>query len=58
LSDSRYPELQQFARELIVYAFITSGDYGGKNLFKYVPNSWKLGKIDNDDNSYSEYMRN
>ena len=58
LSDSRYPELQQFARELIVYAFITSGDYGGKNLFKYVPNSWKLGKIDNDDNSYSEHMRN
>lgn len=42
LNDGAHPDLQQFAKELIVYAFMTSGDNGGRrDLFKYVPNSWK-----------------
>lgn len=59
LQDSKYPELQQFARELIVYAFITSGDNGGKHdLFKYVPNTWRLGLTDNStEPSYADFMR-
>lgn len=60
LQDSKYPELQQFARELVVYAFITSGDNGGKNdLFKYVPNTWRLGRDNsgNEDTSYATYMK-
>lgn len=43
LNDTRFPELQEFARDLIVYAFITAGDNGGKHdIMKFVPNSWKI----------------
>lgn len=56
LQDSKYPELQQFARELIVYAFITSGDNGGNyDLFKYVPNTWRLGQTE-EGVSYADHM--
>lgn len=56
LQDSKYPELQQFARELVVYAFITSGDNGGNyDLFKYVPNTWRLGQTE-EGVSYANYM--
>lgn len=57
LDDGTYPELQEFARDLIVYSFITTGDVGGgmKNLFKFVPNSWKLDNSDGNE-SYNEYM--
>lgn len=35
-------ELKTFARDLIVYAWLTSGEKSGFNrFFKYVPNSWK-----------------
>ena len=43
LEDSRFPELQQFARDLIVYSFITTGGNGGSNnIFKYTPVSWLI----------------
>ncbi len=35
-------ELSTFARDLVVYAWLTSGEKQGFNrFFKYVPNSWK-----------------
>lgn len=35
-------ELKDFARDLVVYAWLTSGEKSGFNrFFKYVPNSWK-----------------
>ena len=44
LNDTSHPELQRFAEQLIVYAFITSASNGGKyDLFKYVPYSWITG---------------
>ena len=43
LNDTRFPELQKFAKDLIMYAFITAGDNGGRHdLMKFVPNSWKI----------------
>ena len=43
LNDTRFPELQEFARDLILYAFVTAADNGGRNdLMKFVPNSWKI----------------
>lgn len=36
-------ELKTFARDLVVYAWLTSGEKSGFNrFFKYVPNSWKI----------------
>lgn len=36
-------EISTFARDLIYYAFITSGDNTNANsFFKYVPNSWRI----------------
>lgn len=36
-------ELKNFARDLVVYAWLTSGEKSGFNrFFKYVPNSWKI----------------
>lgn len=58
LEDTDHPELQQFARDLIVYSFITTGGNGGSNnIFKYVPVSW-LTNPDNTgyQNSYAYYM--
>jgi hypothetical protein len=53
LEDDKHPEIKQFARDLVVYAFLTSADNGGnKDLFKYVPNSWKF------DSGYAEFMEN
>lgn len=41
-----YPDdqdLKNFARDLVVYAWLTSGEKSGFNrFFKYVPNSWKI----------------
>ena len=59
LNDSRFPELQSFARELIVYSFVVNSNVkgGAKNLNKFVPNSWKLlPDGDSDIMSYNEYM--
>lgn len=57
LEDGTYPELQEFARDLIVYAFTVTGDVGGgmRNLFKFVPNSWKVDDSDGGE-SYNDYM--
>lgn len=36
-------ELKDFARDLVVYTWLTSGEKSGFNrFFKYVPNSWKI----------------
>lgn len=36
-------ELKEFARDLVVYSWLTSGEKSGFNrFFKYVPNSWKI----------------
>lgn len=36
-------ELKNFARDLVVYAWLTSGEKSGFNrFFRYVPNSWKI----------------
>lgn len=36
-------ELKEFARDIVVYAWLTSGEKSGFNrFFKYVPNSWKI----------------
>ena len=36
-------ELKEFARDLVVYAWLTSGEKSGFNrFFKYVSNSWKI----------------
>ena len=44
LNDTSHPELQRFAEELIVYAFLTSASNGGKHdLFRFVPYSWITG---------------
>lgn len=66
LNDGTQPELQEFARDLVVYSFIVAGDNGGNHdLFKFVPNEWKInpenenieGKV-YSDNSYAAYMEN
>ncbi len=42
LHDRKHPELARFAEDLVVYAFITSGDSGGfTKFFKQVPFSWR-----------------
>lgn len=58
LEDTEHPELQQFARDLIVYSFITTGGNGGSNnIFKYIPVSWLINP-DNAgyQNSYAYYI--
>ena len=53
------PELQEtsaavrnFARDLAVYAFLSSGDaFGKNNIFKYVPNSFR------ESSGYYDYIR-
>ena len=60
LEDTDHPELQQFARDLIVYAFITNGGNGGSNnIYKYIPTSW-LVNPDNTgySNSFAYHMAN
>lgn len=58
LNDTLHPELRMFARDLIMYAYITSGGNSGNNLFKYIPNSWKLNSYDNNttEDGYAQYM--
>ena len=42
LHDQKHPVLQKFAEDLVVYAFVTSGDKGGfTKFFKQVPLSWR-----------------
>jgi hypothetical protein len=59
LNDPTHPELQSFARDLVMYAYITSGGNSGNNLFKFIPNSWKLNSYEDNDasHSYAQYMQ-
>lgn len=42
LHDDEHPKLKEFAEDLVVYAFVTSGDQGGfTKFFKQVPFSWR-----------------
>ena len=51
--------VRAFARDLIVYAYMTSGEYAGwNNLFKYIPPAWIRGEIDTDYQSMSSYVEN
>lgn len=51
--------VRAFARDLVVYAYMTSGEYAGwNNLFKYVPPAWIRGEIDTDYQSMSSYVEN
>lgn len=56
LNDSSFPEGQKFAEDLIVYAMMASADNGGKDIFKYVPVSWKLNENGNYEDSYGAYV--
>lgn len=53
LSDSEYTDVREFARDLAIYSFYTSGDaFGRNNFFKYVPNSLR------ESLGYFDYIRN
>lgn len=53
LSDSEYADVREFARDLAIYSFYTSGDaFGRNNFFKYVPNSLR------ESLGYFDYIRN
>lgn len=42
LHDNKHPKLKEFAEDLVVYAFVTSGDKQGfTKFFKQVPLSWR-----------------
>lgn len=51
------PAVVRFAKDLIIYAYITSGEYGNWNhLVKYVPIQWIVGDYDNFQ-SFSDYIQ-
>lgn len=51
------PSVRRFARDLIVYSFVTSGEYSGWNkLFKYVPEEWLFGELNEEIESYSNFV--
>ena len=42
LHDNKHEKLKEFAEDLVIYAFVTSGDQGGfTKFFKQVPFSWR-----------------
>ena len=60
LNDDENQELQEFARDMVLYAYLTSGNYfGASKLFKYVPNSFRLNEICQMYNcSFATYIDN
>ena len=51
--------VRRFANDLIIYAFMSSGEFKGwSKLFKYVPASWITGESSLSDTSYSDYIEN
>lgn len=53
LYDNDNKEIRDFARDLAVYSFYTSGDaFGKNNIFRYVPNSIR------EEIGYFDYIRN
>ena len=60
-TDEDHPEIQEFAKDLAIYAFLTSGDQPGMTkFFRYVPNSirndLKITLDSGEEESYSEYI--
>lgn len=52
LHDNKHPKLKEFAEDLVVYAFVTSGDQGGfTKMFKQVPFSWR------QESGFGEFVR-
>lgn len=52
LYESDYKEVREFARDLAIYSFYTSGDaFGKNNIFRYVPNSIR------EEIGYFDYIR-
>lgn len=52
LYESDYKEVRDFAKDLAIYAFYTSGDaFGKNNIFRYVPNSVR------EEIGYFDYIR-
>ena len=48
--------VRNFANDLIIYAFLTSGEYNGwTHMFKYVPYSWRVGKTRGFDHSVETF---
>ena len=61
LNDDKHKDIQAFAKRLIVYGFVTSGDISKPGtLFKFVPLSWRreISKNDGMQQSYTEYIDN
>jgi hypothetical protein len=51
LNDTEHEEMQKFARDLVVYAFLTSADTNGfTKFFKLVPAEWK------EQSGYNDHM--
>ena len=52
--------VRKLANDLVIYAFITSGDTkGSTKLFQYVPASWRNGEFNPEGMmSYTEFIRN
>ena len=52
LYESDYKEVREFAKDLAIYSFYTSGDaFGKNNIFRYVPNSIR------EEIGYFDYIR-
>lgn len=52
LYESDYKEVRDFAKDLAIYSFYTSGDaFGKNNIFRYVPNSVR------EEIGYFDYIR-
>lgn len=59
INDNKHKDIQAFAKRLVVYGFVTSGDISRPGtLFKYVPFSWRynISKTDGMEKSYSQYI--
>ena len=52
------PMINKFAKEFIIYSFMTSGQFKGwTKLFKYVPFEWLNGEIEGIGHSYTSYIK-
>lgn len=61
LLEDEDPFVRNFANDLIIYAFITSGEYNGWNkMFKYIPYNWIVGRtrgFDHRVESFAAYTQ-
>ena len=55
------PFVRNFANDLIIYSFLTSGEYNGwTHMFKYVPYNWRVGKtkgFDHKTGTYADFIK-